>query len=186
METALTKRLSSRWLGMVAYSATKRNEPLAAYIPQYGGFRRSFNGGTGAWNPNEEINSADRTWEWTARLNGSYQLPWDVVVAANYQIISGERWARTALFTGGTTIPSIVLNVEPIGTRAFPVQHVLDIRLEKRLKVLGNPLGLKFEVFNVPNANTIQSANIQSGSTFLRPLSILPGRDIQFGVSYRF
>ena len=169
-----------------AFSATRTNEPFIPHIGQYGGFRRTDSVGTGALDPNQEINNANKTWEWTAKVAGVYQLPWGFLASSNYQILSGDKWGRTALFTGGVTIPSIVLRIEPIGTRSFRALHLFDANLEKNFSFGNHKLGFRLQAFNLPNLATIQSQVIQSGSTFGRPLSILPARNVQVGLTYAF
>ncbi len=48
----------------------------------------------GDLNPNDEINRADRTWDWDAKFSGSYTFPIDVLVSANFHHFSGDPFAR--------------------------------------------------------------------------------------------
>ncbi len=181
VEVAGFKRLSNRWQFSAAYSATKKDIPVVGRIP--------------ADNPNVGIFGADRTWERTGKLSGAYIFPREVLVSANFEHRSGDPFARQVLFTGGRTIPSIVLNVEPIGARTLPSINLLDARVQK---TIGLPRGQKLvgrvNVYNVMNASTLASTgtaaafpvNVRSGSTFLRPLAILPPRIVEFGVTYSF
>jgi hypothetical protein len=45
---------------------------------------------------------------------------------------------------------------------------------------------VRFNVYNVLNANTTQSWNNRSGATFLNPLTILPPRIAEFGAALSF
>ena len=81
--------------------------------------------------PNDEINRADRTWEWNGKMMGAYIFPADVQLSANYEHRSGDVFARQVRFTGGQTIPAIVLNVEPIGSQRTPNLNLVTFRVEK-------------------------------------------------------
>ncbi len=88
-----------------------------------------------ATNPNQAFNTANNTREWQAKMSGAYNLPYGILASANYDIRSGLKQARQVQFTGGTTIRSIKLNVEPIGSTNLPNTHELDVRLAKRVNL---------------------------------------------------
>jgi hypothetical protein len=109
------------------------------------------------------------------------------MASALYEARSGEPWARTVLFTGGTTIPNLVMNVEPIGTRFYPVAHHLDVRFEKAFTFYRNhEAAVRFNVYNLLNENMTLTANTRSGSTFGRPLTIMAPRLAEVSASYKF
>jgi hypothetical protein len=169
---------------MASYAATKSDVPVVSGLVQ-----STVNAAVreGDFNPNAEINSSDRTWEWTAKASGTYTFPYDLSVAGNWEHRSGLSWARQVLFTGGVTIPSIVLNVEPIGSRRLPNTNVVDVRVEKKFPLpRGHNAAVRMNVYNVINASTVTSLVMRSGSTFLRPIAILDPRIAEFSVSYSF
>ena len=175
-EFAASKRLSKRWTFMASYSATKRNVPIQAD----GGAPPDFN-------PNAEINTADRTWEWLTRISGAYFLPAQVVVSANFSNTSGAPWARTVLFTGGRTIPSIALAVEPIGSHRYDPVSLLDVRAEKRFRIKGaQQVAFRANVFNALNANTVTSATVRSGASFGIPTAFMSARVLELGISLTY
>jgi hypothetical protein len=164
---------------MASYSATKRDVPLPNNV---GG---GTNFGANTQDPNAEINTADRNWEWLGRLSGSYLFPYGLLTSANFEHRSGSPWARTALFRGGATIPSITLNVEPIGTRRLPNINLLDFRLEKRLNLApGKQLQLQMNIFNATNINDVLSVTQQSGPNFGLATAIVLPRIVAFSVHY--
>jgi hypothetical protein len=180
IEVAMTRRLTGRWQVMASYSATK-NDTLAPK-PTGTGFPQAAN-----LDPNTEINTGNQTWEWLGRLSAVYVFPGQVTASANFDHRSGVPQARQALFTGGRQIPSIVLNVEPIGSLRLPNTNVTDVRLEKSFSVLsGHKVLGRVSVYNVFNANTITAWNLRSGTTFLRPTAILRPRILEFSGSYTF
>ena len=91
------------------------------------------------------------------------------------------------LFSGGVTIPTLVVNVEPIGARMYPTVHHLDVRAEKPFTLFSNhELAVRFNVYNLLNANMTLTANTRSGTTFGRPLTILAPRLGEISASYKF
>jgi outer membrane receptor protein involved in Fe transport len=175
-EIATMKRLSHRWQFSAAYTATKKHIPFGNVPPL-------------AYTPNAEINIADNTWEWEAKIAGAYQLPAGVTLAANYQNISGSAYARQVLFTtGGTsTVPSLVANVVPIGTYRTPAINLLDLRVEKAFSLpAGNKFIVRLNVYNSLNASTVLTVQQRSGTTFNQPTSIAPPRLYELGVTYSF
>lgn len=181
IEVAVSKRLADRWQMMASYSATKRDVPLPRNV---GG---GTNFGANTQDPNAEIFTADRNWEWQGRVSGSYLFPYGLQTSANFEHRSGTPWARTALFRGGATIPSITLNVEPIGTRRLTNINLLDFRLEKRLNLgPGQQLQLQMNIFNSTNINDVLAVTQQSGPSFGLATAIVLPRIVAFSVHYIF
>lgn len=175
-ELAASKRLSNHWQFNAAYSATKKHIPFGNNPPL-------------AFNPNAEINIADNTWEWEAKVSGAYLFPFDITGAANYQNISGTAFARQVAFTtGGTsTIPSLTANVVPIGTYRLPALNLLDLRIEKAFRLpAGQRAVVRLNIYNSLNANTTLTVQQLSGAAFLQPTSILPPRLFELGATYSF
>jgi outer membrane receptor protein involved in Fe transport len=183
IEVAATRQYSDGWQLNASYSATKKNIP--------------FGTGLTAYNPNAEIFIADNTWEWSAKVSGAYTFPREIVASLNFEHRSGDPYARQVLFTApGSTIPSIVLNVEPIGSIRTPHVNMLDARITKRIGLggSGQAINLRMDVFNVMNIDTLRNWNVRAGPDYLRPTSggsnnatsIVPPRLLMFGVSYIF
>ncbi len=189
VELAAVKRLSNRWQFMASYSATKKNRPFINTLA-VGGFsevERISSVTAGDLNPNEEFNRADRTWDWDAKFSGSYTFQGDVLVSGNFHHFSGDPFARQVEFEGGVTIPSIELNVEPIGTRRLPHINLLTLRAEKVFRVVqGHRLAVRLNVFNALNANSATRVQMGVGGDFLRPRAIMLPRIAEVSASYNF
>jgi len=191
IDVALSKRLSHNWQLTASYSATKRNVPLiySDLTAPASTASGEFNGNveSAPLNPNNEINAADRQWEYTWKLSGVYSLPFGVLTSANYEARSGYPWARQVQFTGGRTIPNIILNVEPIGSERLPISHQLDVRFEKTFSLnKGQKLAVRANIFNIMNLNTILDVTRLSGPNFGRPSSIMDARLTEIGFTYSF
>ena len=143
-EVAVMKRPARGWQVGSSYSSTWIDVPISC-----GASGSGLGSGTPLiWyptrcltNPNQAFNTANNTREWQAKVSGAYNLPYGIVASANYDIRSGGPQARQVLFTGGQTIRSISLNVEPIGTFNLPNTHELDIRAAKRVESRGSTHG---------------------------------------------
>ncbi len=191
IDISLYKRMSRNWQLQTSYSATKRNVPfifsdLTAPATTASG---EFNGNveSAPLTPNNEINASDKAWEYSAKLSGVYVFPRQILTSINYEARSGYPWARQVRFTGGRTIPSITLNVEPIGARRLPVSHQLDLRLEKSFNLsAGQKVAARINMFNALNANTVLDVTRLSGPQFNRPTSIMPPRITELSFTYSF
>jgi hypothetical protein len=138
-------------------------------------------------NPNQVFNTTNDTREWQSKVSGAYNLPFGILASAKYDIRSGNPQARQVLFTGGTSIRSISLNVEPIGTFSLPVTHELDVRAAKRITLgAARSLELRADVYNALNRGTVKTWTLRSGPDYLRPRNILFPRILQLGVTFNF
>jgi Carboxypeptidase regulatory-like domain/TonB dependent receptor len=191
-EIGATKRPFNKWQLNASYTTTWLNIPITC----------GFAAGTGLvttrcpTNPNTAINSANITREWQAKLSGAYDLPYGFQTSVNYDLRSGFPQARQVLFTGGSTIRSIVLNVEPIGSIVLPNTHELDVRVAKRVNLgAARSLELRADIYNVLNHGTVMSRDgasvgsaqtLLSGANYLRPGSIQFPRVLQIGVTFTY
>jgi hypothetical protein len=153
IEFAAAKRLSNGWQFLGSYSATKKNIPFVE---------------GSALNPNTEINTADNTWTWIGKLSGSYVFPKEILGGMSYSIRNGARTARTVLVRApaGASIPTLVVNAEPIGSLTLENVGILDLRAAKRFRVGQRSLELRLDCFNALNANPVTSIVTRSGPTF--------------------
>ena len=171
---------------------------LAIQKRSSGGWQAMVSGGT-IWvdddqvgepqeNPNALLYNADRHTEWYFKAGGSYRFARPGILAAvNFNGTSGQYYQRTVRFTGGVTIPSITLPVEPRDARRYPNAYVLDIRGEKSFSLGGSHrLSVRMDVFNTLNTNVLLGVNTLSGPSFGLPTSVMPARVLQTSVSYKF
>jgi hypothetical protein len=184
IDVAAFKRLSNKWQVMASYSATKPDVPI---MPALTVTEFESNITSGPDNPNAEINTTNKEWEWTGKVSGVYTLPYDVLFSAQYEHRGGYPWARQVLLRGGKTIPSIILNVEPIGTRRDASTNQVDVRFEKSFNLTQrHKVAARVNIFNAFNANTVTDLVRLSGPSFLRPRAIMDGRIIEFSATYQF
>jgi hypothetical protein len=187
IDLQLSKRISNHWQFLASYTATKNDVPLPRFDDGF--FISSNNSARGIsnWTPNAAINTSTHAWDRQGKLSGLYMLPGGVSVSANYGYATGLPQARQVLFRGGVTIPSIVLNVEPIGSIRTPSLSAFDLRVDKAF-LFGSKgkVAVRMNLYNVLNANTVTARNLRSGPTYLQPTAILPPRIVELGVAYSF
>jgi outer membrane receptor protein involved in Fe transport len=188
LEVAANKRFGGRWQLMASYSATKLHIPFVQNTSGVGDFiSPGLTVFLTTYDPNAEIFTSNDTWEWTATASGSYAMPWAVLLSAHVESRSGLPFARTVSATGGVTIPSITVRVNPIGTYWTPAVNLVDFRVEKALSFRASrKMALRLNIYNLLNANTVTNLTQLSGPNFLGATGILPSRVAEFGLSYRF
>jgi hypothetical protein len=189
-EIALIRRPSQGWQVGVSYSSTWQHTPINCSDTSTG----LGNTNSTVWypvrcatNPNQALNTANNTREWQAKMSGAYNLPYGILASANYDIRSGAPQARQVLVTGGQTIRSVLLNVEPLGTFYLPNTHELDVRAAKRVSfTAARSVELRLDIYNALNKSTVRTWNLQSGANYLRPASIMFPRIVQAGATFTF
>ena len=172
IEIAGNRRLNNGWQMAVSYTATQAD---------------AFFADEQADNPNTEINTYNKTWETTTKLSGGYTLPWEIVTSATYERRSGTPQASNYQFSGGTTIRTIALNIEPVGTISLPPTNLWNMRFAKRVRLgSGQSIEGRFDFFNIFNANFVTSQSTRVGPSYLVPSAIILPRILQMGVTYEF
>src|SRR5260370_41690096 len=99
-----------------------------------------------------------------------------------------RRPPRSTLFPYTTLFRSAVnVLAEPFGTRTQDNIAIFDLRVEK---VFTLPRGVKvsgfLDLFNLFNSNAEQNTSYNSGTSFLRPLNIIPPRIARIGGEITF
>lgn len=172
IEIGAMRRLSGGWQWSASYSATLKNEPVPV---------------GSAFNPNAEINTANNTWEWMARLSSSYEFPKGIIGSVRFEHRSGTEEARQVLLSGGQQVPRLVVNAEAIGSSRLPSSNLLDLQARKRFRLpRGYEIDLRANISNVLNVNPVQARVLQSGATYLLPTEVLLPRIVQFGAQISF
>ncbi|MDJ0838924.1 MAG: TonB-dependent receptor [Acidobacteriota bacterium] len=129
--------------------------------------------------------SNDYAGEWTARLYGSYDLPWDLQLSAKMRYDSGSYFNAFENFNNGRGTFSLLVNGRE--TDSYPSYLLTDIGLGRTFK-LGNAgnLEVKFDVYNITNEDTQisnRTSNIAS-SVYGDIGEILGPRIARLNVSY--
>ena len=130
---------------------------------------------------------------WTAKINGSYEFPWQIRVTPALRYQSGQPYGRTILAsaaygvggTGGINYGTQRILMEPIGTRTQDDIAIFDVRAEKYFNLPSNRrVGVFFDVYNLANSGAFQNINWASGATFEQPTAIVPPTIARFGMKF--
>jgi hypothetical protein len=171
IEVAGTRRLIGGWQAAASFAATLADAPFTDEQ---------------ADNPNTEIFTYNTTWERTTKLSAGYTLPYEVVMSATYERRSGTPQASNHQFSGGTTIRTIALNIEDIGTIGLPSTNLWNMRFAKRVRLGRQTIEGRFDFFNIFNANFVTSQSTRVGPSYLVPSAIILPRILQMGFTYEF
>jgi hypothetical protein len=142
------------------------------------------------------------------KFNGSYTLPYDIVVSAVYQFSRGVQtggaapsilatWSTTPTtattlgraYASGATTKSI--NLMAVGANyGFVNLSQLDFRASKRIKLDKVRLRLDFDAYNITNSNwpfTVSSTFSNAATSgWLRPTNVLQARFFKIGANFDF
>jgi len=191
LEITATKRLSGRW------------QVLAGYTYSQAKFT-DLSVGT---SPNAFLNTQgvifnDRPQQF--KLSGSYILPYDIYLGANYRFQNGppiNRQISSPLSFGGG---SATINVDPPGTERLPSLQTMDLRIAKTFKMgARREFEMDLDISNLTNANTTWEMRALTGrlnvrqdgdpngqinniQQYLSPSQILGPRIARLGFAFRF
>ena len=191
IEITATKRFSQKWQMLGGYTYSKSE----------------IRGQSVSTSPNAFLNTQgvifnDRPHQ--LKVSGSYMLPYDISLGANYRYQSGPPTSRQISsplsFGGGST----TINVEPPDAHRVDALSTGDIQASKTFRLADQrDIEVNMAIFNVTNANTawelrsltgrlnVREAGDPTGAVnniqqFLSPSQILSPRIIRFGVAFRF
>ena len=147
------------------------------------------------------------------KASGSYLLPYQVLLAANFRLASGLPVTRTWLIpTCSATVTANCLrqtlanpgvNAEPRGSVELSTLPTLDLRAGRYFDFRRDRIELSMDVYNLTNANTVFNTRTATGltpvrvngdasqpttliQTFLSPTQFLAPRVLRFNITYSF
>jgi hypothetical protein len=144
------------------------------------------------------------------KASGSYTLPYNVLVAANFRLQSGLPITRTwtvptcsGTVTTNCTRQALTVNAEPRGSVELPWLPTLDLRFGMYFDFRNDRVELSMDLYNLTNANTVFAVRTNTGTTgirvngdptqpitqitsFLSPTQFLAPRVLRFNITYNF
>jgi len=175
-----SRRLSHHWSVEASFDHVWNQDETNAY------FGQSLRQNPYPLTPNDLLNAGPagryefRTW--SAKMSGTYEGRWGIRLTPYLRHQAGQPFGRT--FTTSLNYGNVRILAEPIGTRRTDNVTIMDMRVEKEIRLSGNRRIAGFvDVFNLLNANPEQATSWSSG-TFLRPLSIVPPRIARLGMKF--
>jgi hypothetical protein len=152
-EATASKRHSAGWSALASYSWDRRevhnNTPL---------------------NPNQ----ARYNWEEPQtfhglRVNGSYELPYRVLIASTFTAQQGEYYSRVVQVRDAL---NTLVNVTVEGQAGrYDWVRLMDLRFSKTFAIGRNTLEGMFDVFNLTNSSVVLRLVTTNGPNFMKPLA---------------
>ncbi|MGQ0736399.1 MAG: TonB-dependent receptor domain-containing protein [Acidobacteriota bacterium] len=180
IEVSSTKRMSQGWSLLGGFSYRWNYD----FDSGYAGNNLRTN--TIAVNPNDNINAADGRYEfstWTFKLNGTWEMPYGVVLSPALRHQAGQPFGRTFLATMNYGSQRIL--TEPINSQRQSNFTLIDLRLEKVVRLGSSRRAAGFiDIYNLTNTNAEENLIWGSGSTYLQPTVIVGPRIVRFGVKF--
>jgi hypothetical protein len=126
----------------------------------------------------------------------AYPLPWhDISFSATFQSLSGPQLDANYPLTNALVAPTLgrpftgvppTVNLLPNGTMYGDRIYQTDLRISKAFRTGGTVIRPTFSVYNMFNANPIQTYNTTYGSAWLAPTVIMQARFWDIGVQVDF
>jgi len=165
IELLFNKRFSNRWQLLASYIYSETTGTIN------NGFADDIGWGGDTSDPNFWINADGHcTYDPThmLKIQGTYLLPFDIYLTAYFRAITGNSWTRRYRIR----LPQgrVTFFTEPRGSHHYPMQKILDVRLEKTFRFKEKyRLGFIVDIFNVFNADTITSWGTRIGYDYFWP-----------------
>jgi hypothetical protein len=185
---AVEKRQSNRWRAFGSYTWSRVDGLQASSGTTPGGAQLSTIAGPNVYgrDPNDLTNARGRLADdrpHMFRVMGTYDAPWGVAVAGNFQYFTGKPWAATTQVSLPQGDQRILL--EPRGTRRLSSQSLLDVRVSRTFESARfGRVELLLDVLNLLNDSAeedLATDNLFSPN-FGRPTVFMDPRRAMLGV----
>ena len=182
LEIAATRHTRGRWTLGAGFAHTWNGDHASGYSGQ------SLRNNAYRLTPNDLLNAgAGGRYEfstWTAKAHGTFEAPWQLRITPVLRHQSGQPFGRTQTTDPGQLrYGTVTLLMEPVGTRRLDHITLVDVRIEKSMRVKRRRVSVFLDVFNCLNVNPEQNAIWSSGASFLRPLAIVSPRIARVGLN---
>jgi outer membrane receptor protein involved in Fe transport len=163
IDVRFQKRFSNRWQVLASYLYSRTTGTIDT------GFADDIGYSGRQYDPNFWINRDGNCYNDPThffRLYGTVVLPLDIYFNAYFTWRSGYRWTREARYS--LEQRRWYIFTEPMGSRRYPAQVNLDLRMEKTFTFAEKyRIGLMMDIFNVFNNDTITSWGTAAGYDWL-------------------
>jgi len=183
LEFSANKRQSGRWSLQGSFAMRMNKDQDTGY---FGNNLRSL---TTPFNPNDLINTNGGRYEfsmWNVKINGSYDAPWGIRLTPALRVQQGQSFGRTFLAgaANGINYGSQRILAEPIDAQRQDTINILDVRAEKLFRTGSRRISVFGDVYNITNSHAAQNITWNSGTAYLRPVSIIGPRIARFGLKF--
>ena len=186
IEFSATKRQTGKWSLQGSFSQRWNKDQDAAY------FGNNLRARTTPSTPNDKINTDDGRYNftmWTAKINGSYDAPFGIRVTPALRFQQGQPFGRTFLAgaANGINYGTQRILAESISSRRQDNISIIDLRVEKFFRFsAGRRIGVFGDAYNITNSKAAQNITWNSGSAFLRPVSIIGPTIMRIGLKLEY
>jgi hypothetical protein len=137
-----------------------------------------------AFNPNSCINAnaqcQDETTDYSFKLNGVFDVIAGLKISPVYRFQTGNNFART--FVASLNYSNITMSAEPLNAQRTKNVNLIDLRFDRPFNIGPGRLSPFLDLYNLGNSNAEQNITVTSGSSYLRPINIIPPRVMRVGV----
>ena len=126
----------------------------------------------------------------------AYPIPWgDINVSATFQSLSGPQLSANYPLTNAIVAPTLgrpftsvppTVNLLPAGALYGDRVYQTDVRISKVFRTGRTTVRPTVSIYNLFNANPVQTYNLTYGSAWLAPTVILQSRFVDLGVQVDF
>ena len=125
----------------------------------------------------------------------AYPLPWDVNVSATFQTLPGPELRAQYPLNNAIALPSLgrnfttvapTIDILPSGVLYGDRIYQTDLRFSRTIRTGGTTVRPTFSIYNLFNANPVQTYNNTFGPAWLAPTVILQARFVDIGVQVEF
>jgi hypothetical protein len=126
----------------------------------------------------------------------AYPLPlWDISLSATFQSLSGPQLSANYALNNALVLPSLgrpftsvppTVNLLPAGEMYGDRIYQTDLRISKAFRTGGTTIRPTVSVYNLFNANPVQTYNLNYGASWLAPTVIMQARFVDIGVQVDF
>ena len=182
---------------------------LASYVFQssMGNVENNDSGalGLGRWGQDTDPYFTENPWQWghlgyerphQFKLLGTYLLPWDIMISADFRLLSGNPWSTGVpqWMTGAYRAQWGGVMIEPRGVRRHPWSKYLNARLSKSFRMKSAQLEFILDVLNVFNSDhalyyytePYAAYPLSGEKAFGKPQELSPPRRARLGLRLTF
>jgi hypothetical protein len=194
VELTLNKRYSNRWQANVSFAyndavdfwdSTAAYEDGSCSIPNLNDRACAPDMPYAPQSAGSGIDNIYTNAKWLVKTNGMYSLPWGGVNAAgSFLLRQGYPFPQGVLTPDrGLGAGQVTIMLDRLGDVRLPNTYTLDLRADRPFQMGKMRLIPSVDVFNVTNANVIQSRRVNQIATNANNISsIIPPRVIRFGL----
>ncbi|MCC7126743.1 MAG: TonB-dependent receptor, partial [Acidobacteria bacterium] len=174
VEASMTKRQGNRWSAQAGGSFTWMNDFPGNYPND----------------PNGQF--AEPTTRWDFKVSGTYEAPYGIRLSPLLRHQAGANFARTIAVPSGVATAAGAIYAGTIYAEARDARRqdnitVLDLRADRAFTITGTlRVRALVDVFNILNSNSVETRTVTTGTSFLRPTSVLTPRTLRVGVRVTF